>query len=106
RNGDAFRVRRRGVARIDFNAGGGFELIDQVVRLHALTFSTAHFDVRLLFVFLGNFVAHFLRATRRERDYVVSEMLQVIGLFGVSEGAQPLRDDALRVRLAVINDVV
>ena len=68
---------RFGVALIHFLARAGLEAVEQVVGFHALALAAADFDVRLLRVLRGNFVAQFLGAARRERDHVVGEMLQM-----------------------------
>ena len=94
-----------GMARVHFLARARFELVDQVVRLHALALAAAHFDVRPLGVFGRNFVAHFEGAARRERHHVVGEMLQVVGLFGVSQRAQRRHHHLLRIRLPRIDHV-
>ena len=52
---------RFGVALVDFLPRACFEPVEQVVRFHALALAAAHFDVRLLRVLGGNFVAEFLR---------------------------------------------
>ena len=92
--------------RIHFLARARFQLVEQVVRLHALALAPAHFDVRPLGVLRRNFVAHFDRAARRERHHVVGEMLQVVRLFGVAQRAQRLHHHLLRIGLPRVDHVV
>ena len=94
------------MALVHFLPGTGDQAVDQIVGFHALAFAAAHFDVGLFRVLGRNFVAELLGAARRQRDHIVGEMLQPIGLFGVAERAESLLDDLLRVRLARIDDVV
>ena len=94
------------MARVDFGARGGDELVDQVVGLDAETFAAADFNVGFFLVFFRDVVAELDGAARRERDHLVAEMRVVIGLIGVSHAAQGLDDVGLRVRLARIDDVV
>ena len=100
-----FRLRCLRLPRLYFFQGARFHLIQQIVRLHPLAFAPAHFDIRPLGVFLRNFVAHLDRATRRQRHHVVREMLQMIGLIGVSQRAQRRHHHFLRIRLPRIDHI-
>ncbi len=101
----AFGFGRFRVARIHFRAGAGFEAVEQVVRFHALAFAAAHVNVLLLGVLRGNFVAHFLRAARREGDHVVSEVFQMVRFFVITKCAQACDNNLLRIGLARVNHV-
>ncbi len=80
RDGRALVLGRFGVALVNFLSRACLEPVEQIVGFHALALAPAHFDVGLLRVLGGNFVADFLRAARRERDDVVREVLQIVGL--------------------------
>ncbi len=94
------------LARVDFGACGGDELVDQVVGLDAEAFAAADFDVGAFLVFGGDVVAEFDGAARRERDHLVAEVRVVVGLVGVAHAAQGLDDVGLRIGLARVDDVV
>jgi DNA-binding phage protein len=94
------RLRRGGLARVDFGARGGDELVDEVVGLDAEALAAADFDVGRALSSSETSVAKLLRAARRERDHLVAEVGVVIGLLGVAHAAQGLDDVGLRVGLA------
>src|SRR5208282_2347722 len=93
------------VALINFLPRAGLKAIEEVVGLHALALASADFDVGFLSVFGRNFVAEFLSAARSERDDVVGEVLQIVGLLRVTERAKARDDDLLGICLPGINDV-
>ena len=95
-----------GLARVDFGARGGDELVDQVVGLDAEALASADFDVGFFLVLIGDAIAEFFRAAGRERDHLVAEVGVVIGLGGVAHAAQRLDDVGLRVGLARVNHVI
>src|SRR5271154_5018535 len=105
RNRRAFRIGRVSLSRIYLFSPTRFHLVEQVIGFYALAFSPAHFDVWPLRGFLRNFVAHFDRAARRQRDDVVGEMLQMIGFVVVTKGTQRRDDHLLWVSLARIDHV-
>ena len=97
---------RPGLARVHFGARGGDELVDQVVGLDAEALAPADFDVGPGQVFVGNVVAKFDGAARRERHHLIAEVRVVIGLFGIAHAAQRLNHVGLRVGLARVDHVV
>ena len=94
------------MALVHLGARGGFETVEQIVRLHAQTLSAADFDVRLLRVFLAQRVAEFSGAARRERDNLVGKMNRAVGLLLEAERAKARDDDVLQIGLPRIDDVV
>ena len=105
RDGRALLLGRFGVALINFLPRACLEPVEQVVGFHALALAAADFDVRFLGILGRNFVAHLLCAARGERDDVVREMLQIVGLLRMTEGAKARDDNLLRIRLPRVNDV-
>ncbi len=61
----ALAFRQRGVPLVHFRARGSFELIEQVVGLHAQPAAAAHLDVTPLRILRRKLVAHFRGAARR-----------------------------------------
>ena len=93
------------MALIRFFSRARLKAVKQVVGFDALALAAADFDVRLLRVLGGNFVAEFLCAARSERDDVVRKVLQIVSLLRMTERAKARDDDLLRIRLPRINHV-
>ena len=104
-DGRALGFGRFGVARVHFGARGGFQAIEQVVGLDALSLAAADLDVGLARVLLGERVAHFGGAARRERHHLVGKVSGARGLVVEAERAQAGDDHVLQVRLARVNHV-
>ena len=91
----ALGLGRPSMPRIDFRSRRRFQLIQQIIGLHAQPLAPAHLHVGLAHLFLGKCVPHLGGAARRKRHHVVRKMHGARGLLLKSQSAQPCDDDFL-----------